>query len=320
MYDCVLVGSEATNVYTPPLFRNRKVLRYKMGLYDRDYMKREEPEKNQKSEWKNTPYAKEAYRTPHRKPEKKEYAQFSEKSSVFKNIVLSLSLLVSLLIIMDVAFWKSANSQQTKNPNVTPEVMNLAPALPEKPVLSNNQAPVDSTPKVESQGILSTQPVMNLMPRGVSIQADSKGHYRGVVLINNIAMPFMIDTGATHTVIPTKMSYAARLPLGEAFQTNTANGLAVNRLTRINSLKIGNAEIRNLEAATTDHLEEVLIGMNTLRLFRMTQDRNILTLVAYPDEVSKMESTAPVTPEHPAKKWTKTVQCDEHKVCKTSYR
>jgi hypothetical protein len=35
-------------------------------------------------------------------------------------------------------------------------------------------------------------------------------------------------------------------------------------------------------------------------------------------EVSKMESTAPVTPERPAaKKWTKTVQCDEHKV---SYR
>lgn len=286
-----------------------------MGLYDRDYMKREGPGSNQKPEWKS--YAKETYRKPYITPHQKKQSQFFSNSPVFKNIVLSLLLLISLLIIMDVAYWKSANSQQNKNLNVTPQGMSLAPSLPEKAVLSNNQ----STPKNESQGVLSTQPVMNLMSRQVSIQADSSGHYRGVVLINNVALPFLIDTGATQTVIPTKMAYAAQLPLGEASQTSTANGLAVIRLTRINSLKIGNVEIRNLEAATTDRLEEVLIGMNALRLFRMTQEGNTLTLVAYPDEVSSVENTAPVTPEHHVKEtWTKIVQCDEHKVCKTSYR
>jgi aspartyl protease family protein len=158
-------------------------------------------------------------------------------------------------------------------------------------------------------------------PRGVSIQADVNGHYRGMILINNVSMPFLIDTGATHTVIPTRLSYAARLPQGQAYQTSTANGMTVQHLTRINSFKIGNLELRNLEAATNDHLDEVLIGMNTLKLFRMTQDKSVLTLVAYPEELVKNENAAASIPVPQGKTtWTKTVECDGNKSCRTSYR
>ncbi len=177
-------------------------------------------------------------------------------------------------------------------------------------------------PIVSQAPIENRQPIPQT-PRGVSIQADAAGHYRGMILVNNVSMPFLIDTGATHTVIPTKLSYAARLPQGQAYQTSTANGFAVQHLTRINSFKIGNLELRNLEAATNDHLDEVLIGMNTLKLFRMTQEKGLLTLVAYPEEVARNETAAAAIPVLQGKTtWTKTVDCDGDgdKHCKTSYR
>lgn len=61
--------------------------------------------------------------------------------------------------------------------------------------------------------------------------------------------------------------------------------------------------------------------MNTLKLFRMTQDKNVLTLVANNDEVARIEA-APETTRLPQGRttWTKSVECDGYKHCKTSYR
>lgn len=184
---------------------------------------------------------------------------------------------------------------------------------------------------------------LDLTPGGISLKTDRQGHFRGTVLVNNIPMPFLIDTGATTTVIPAKMARTANLPLGRSVKTSTAGGKVTDRMTRINSLKIGNAEIRNLEAHINEHLDEVLIGMNTLKYFRMTQSGNTLTLVS-----NNMPGTIAATgggstgvmptpafqpfnngrpagasaPDRPfAKPVTvkKTVACDEYKVCKTTY-
>lgn len=163
---------------------------------------------------------------------------------------------------------------------------------------------------------------MNLMPGGITLQADRQGHYRGTALINNVAMPFLIDTGATNTVIPEKMATAAGLSFGKVIQTNTAGGPIYDRLTHINSLKIGGVEIRNIEAGINQHLQEVLIGMNTLKYFRMTQDQNTLTLVAYQDSTTKIMANSEVitTPApHIKESWKKAVLCDELKRCQTSY-
>jgi clan AA aspartic protease (TIGR02281 family) len=193
---------------------------------------------------------------------------------------------------------------------------------PKKPL----ERPVDHQPL--KLPVTSTAPSyskvpapLSQLPISVVLHADLYGHYRGTVSINNIAMPFLIDTGATQTVVPTKMAYAARLPLGKAFQVSTANGLSVNRLTHINHLKIGNVSIKGLEASTTDHLEEVLIGMNTLKYFHMTQDGNTLTLTLYPEIAKEMASIPEISPStHQVKKtWKKTVTCDIQGRCKTSY-
>ncbi|WAK04589.1 retropepsin-like aspartic protease family protein [Methylobacter sp. YRD-M1] len=203
--------------------------------------------------------------------------------------------------------------------------------------------------KIKSGKLLepSVQPAnqipLDLTPGSISLKTDRQGHFRGIVLVNNIPMSFMIDTGATITTIPAKMARSAGLPLGQFVQSSTAGGKVTDRVTRINSLKIGNAEIRNLEAHINEHLDEVLIGMNTLKYFRMTQSGNTLTLVAnnIPEAIAATnKESAPampfpafqpfnngrpvraLAPDRPfAKPVTvkKTVACDEHQVCKTTY-
>ena len=59
-------------------------------------------------------------------------------------------------------------------------------------------------------------------------------------------MPFLIDTGATETVVPVALANQALLPSGQVGQSDTAGGIAPSVSTRINSLKIGNAEIKTL--------------------------------------------------------------------------
>ncbi|MCQ8105647.1 TIGR02281 family clan AA aspartic protease [Methylomonas sp. SURF-2] len=162
--------------------------------------------------------------------------------------------------------------------------------------------------------------------KGVIIKADAKGHFRGVVLINNVPMPFLIDTGATDTVVPAKMAVAAKLPYGRYVQASTAGGKVAIRETSINSLRLGNAELNNLHAQLNDHLNEVLIGMSTLRYFKINQAGDTMTLISdirtIPAQSLSGAELQNETSRGAGSKTSnikKTVVCDERKVCITKY-
>ena len=158
--------------------------------------------------------------------------------------------------------------------------------------------------------------------------------------INDVPMPFLIDTGATRTVIPARLAEEAGLVAGRLVRTHTAGGDIAEQETHINTLKIGNAFINNLNAGINEHLEEVLIGMNTLKHFNITQSGNTMTLVANGSSVQEIaqlpiviapKRTASVTPSaiqdtvasnQPIKKPVtikKTVTCDTRGICRTKY-
>jgi len=187
---------------------------------------------------------------------------------------------------------------------------------------------------VRPQVVDGEEKPLDVVSGGVILKTDRQGHFRGTVLVNNVPMPFMIDTGATTTAIPAKMAIAANLPFGRAVQSKTAGGQVTDHLTRINNLRIGNAEIRNLDANINQYLDEVLIGMNTLKYFHMTQSGDTLTLLANnqsgnsaapAQEFHQSNNRMPIdnlTSDKPIKKpmtLKKTVTCDERKVCKTIY-
>lgn len=204
------------------------------------------------------------------------------------------------------ALWYGADAylkyQETKRLAVVPTPLNIAPQAQ----APNQQAPTTG---------------------GIVLKTDSQGHFRGTVLVNNVPMPFLIDTGATKTVIPSAMARRAGLPFGDIVQSNTAGGTVANRATQITQVVLGNAVIKNLDAHINDHLDEVLIGMNTLKYFQMTQSGNTLTLVANRPNANgstaqSLTSVETVAANQAIKKPTtikKTVHCDEHNVCTTQY-
>jgi len=174
-----------------------------------------------------------------------------------------------------------------------------------------------------------------LIPGGIVIKADTQGHFTGTAFINNVAVPFLIDTGATETVVPVALANQALLPIGQVGQSDTAGGLTHDVSTRINSLKIGNAEIKNISARVNFSIDEVLIGMNTLKYFNMFVKNNTMTLVAAnnPEEINIIASDLEVgrnqaapppqltsQPKKAVKSWKKTVVCNSDGTeCKTSY-
>ena len=185
---------------------------------------------------------------------------------------------------------------------------------------------------------IPTKPIIKepeLIPGGIVIKADAQGHFRGTAFINNVAMPFLIDTGATETVVPVALANQALLPIGQVGQSDTAGGIAPNVSTRINSLKIGNAEIKSINAHVNFSVNEVLIGMNTLKYFNMLIKNNTMTLVASnnPEDINIIASDldadrnqaeqppeATLQPKKTTKNWKKTVVCNSDGTeCKTSY-
>jgi clan AA aspartic protease (TIGR02281 family) len=147
--------------------------------------------------------------------------------------------------------------------------------------------------------------------KDIVIHGDNKGHFRGRALINGVSMPFLIDTGATTTAIPSKLAKEAKLPIGESGMVSTANGLAEVHETEIKELKLGNAIIKNTEASISDNLDEVLIGMTALKHFQVRFEENTLILIA--NKGYGVDITAEKT-------WKKNVICNsEGNDCKTSY-
>jgi len=162
-------------------------------------------------------------------------------------------------------------------------------------------------------------PYLNRKPEIISIKADRQGHFRGKLLLNNVVMPFMIDTGATNTAIPEKLSILANLPIGRRVRTKTAGGQVFSNRTRINSLKIGGVTIRNLDGSINRYLDEVLIGMSTLKHFKMSLNGDRLTLTLIKGDFRYSNTSAPQQPTRKNTSIIKSVICNKNNICHTSY-
>jgi aspartyl protease family protein len=156
----------------------------------------------------------------------------------------------------------------------------------------------------------------------ITLTADAQGHFRGFVLINDISMPFLIDTGATRTVIPEKMALKAQLPIGRKVVTHTAGGEVFAHQTQINSFNIQGVQINNLEAQINPYLHEVLIGMSTLKYFNMTLQGKSLTLVSNDFKVTsavQLESPKSVAVKKRQSVIIKRKVCNAKNVCRTVF-
>ena len=99
------------------------------------------------------------------------------------------------------------------------------------------------------------------------------------LLNNKRSAKFVVDTGATYTMISSAVARDLDIDLTQNQRTmpfQTANGLIQAPLTNLDSITVGGMEVKNLTAAVHDAVPDPqvagLLGLNFLSNFRMDID------------------------------------------------
>jgi aspartyl protease family protein len=108
----------------------------------------------------------------------------------------------------------------------------------------------------------------------------SGGHFLAQGLINGKPIQFMVDTGATTVALG--LDDAKRMGIdyqkGRPVRMGTANGVAQGWLVKLNSVKIGDVEVYEVEAIVGPNMPYALLGNSFLSRFSMnrTSDQMVL--------------------------------------------
>ncbi|WP_271009206.1 retropepsin-like aspartic protease family protein [Paucibacter sp. B51] len=117
--------------------------------------------------------------------------------------------------------------------------------------------------------------------RKIVLSSGHGGHFTTVGNINGHSTQFLVDTGAT--AISISQSEAERMGLryreGRRTMTQTANGIIPAYALMLDSVRIGDVEVRGIEAIVVpSQMSHVLLGNSFLTRFQMKRDNDVLTL------------------------------------------
>jgi aspartyl protease family protein len=115
----------------------------------------------------------------------------------------------------------------------------------------------------------------------IVLTGDASGHFQTSGQINGRAVTFLVDTGAT--LIAMGQTEADRLGLnyrkGQRIGLRTANGDTVGWRVPLDSVRIGDVEVFNVEAVVQPApMPFVLLGNSFLTRFQMKRENDTLTL------------------------------------------
>lgn len=115
----------------------------------------------------------------------------------------------------------------------------------------------------------------------IVLTADGLGHFMPQGQINGKPVQFMVDTGAT--VVGIGETDAKRINLnyeqGQRVRMNTANGTAMGYRIQLDSVRVGDVLVRNVDAVVTPQsMPYILLGNSFLTRFQMQRNNDQLTL------------------------------------------
>lgn len=114
----------------------------------------------------------------------------------------------------------------------------------------------------------------------VHLASGRQGHYLAGGMINDQAVTFLLDTGATQVAVPTDVAQRLGLQAGAALTISTANGRATAHRTRLARLQLGDILLTDVEALIAPGMggDDVLLGMSALKHLEFTQRDGTLML------------------------------------------
>ncbi|MDQ0569004.1 aspartyl protease family protein [Variovorax paradoxus] len=115
----------------------------------------------------------------------------------------------------------------------------------------------------------------------IVLPADSRGHFMTQGAINGRAVTFMLDTGATSIAL--SAADAQRIGLdyskGQRVQMNTANGVSSGYKLRLQSVRVGDVEVYDIDAIVSpEPMPFVLLGNSFINRFSMRRDADQMVL------------------------------------------
>jgi len=125
------------------------------------------------------------------------------------------------------------------------------------------------------------QQLVNLdEPHEVVLVRNKYGHYVATGEINDEAVVFLLDTGATDVAVPDALARRLNLKRGAQLISNTANGQVKSWRTRLERVNLGGIVLTNVRASILPSMEgeEVLLGMSFLKQLELVQQGDTLTI------------------------------------------
>ncbi len=115
----------------------------------------------------------------------------------------------------------------------------------------------------------------------IVLPTDSRGHFMTQGTINGRAVTFMLDTGATNVAM--SAADAQRIGLdyskGQPVQIGTANGVAQGYRLRLQSVRVGDVEVYDIDAVVSQQsMPFVLLGNSFINRFSMRRDADQMVL------------------------------------------
>lgn len=115
----------------------------------------------------------------------------------------------------------------------------------------------------------------------IVMTADTRGHFMPQGQINGKPVQFMVDTDATGIGIgaPEARRINLKYEQGQRVQLNTANGKVIGYVIRLDSVRIGDVMIYEVDAVVSpESMPFVLLGNSYLNRFQIQRTNDQLTL------------------------------------------
>ena len=115
-----------------------------------------------------------------------------------------------------------------------------------------------------------------LFSHSAQLSRGRDGHFRASASINGRTIPVLVDTGATLVALSYEDALAAGVSVGASdfrYVSNTANGQARFARVTLDSVRIGNVSVQNVDAAVSQpgKLGTTLLGMSFLGQLRSVE-------------------------------------------------
>lgn len=133
------------------------------------------------------------------------------------------------------------------------------------------------------QHVTSGAPAAGARKPQAVLAADPRGHFLADALINGKPLRALVDTGATMISLPGNEARRMGIDFskGQKGYTQTANGPTPAYRIKLDTVKVGDIEMHNVDAVVLDGggLGLTLLGMSFLNRVEMRRDGETMTLL-----------------------------------------